>query len=219
MSLLSRCLTGVRGYSYSDPPIERSCPPISRADTICAGADGSIQSIHGQGLSFQDQEIYRVRLHALPGRKIQRTRDGKAVLQQQAVRGCTTACSAMLLADHGKAVDWAALRARNLGNNESMIREIRSSGLQEKITKVTSMRGLSSAIEQDGSAIITIENDIGGHVVILDAIFTDLKKVTLRDPYHGWQVEITTDALQKAMSSHQATEIIQIQQPLVEKYE
>lgn len=216
MSLLTRCLTGVRGYAYNDPPIERSYPPISPADTICVAADGSIQSIHGEGLSFQDQEIYRVRLQALPGHKIQRTRDGKAVLQQQAVRGCTTACAAMLLADHGKAVDWKALRTRNLGTNESMIREIRAGGLREKITKVTSMRELSSAIKQNGPAIISIENGIGDHVVILDAIYRDLKRATIRDPYHGWQVEITSDALKKALSGHtrthfQATEIIQIQ--------
>lgn len=183
-------------------PIERSYPPIGALEGTVTKKlpDGTrvIVSEFPHGLAFQDHEIKRVIVKHLPDPEIARTQDGKVVIQQQGARGCTTACTTMLLADHGKPIEWELLQFADLGDNDAMIREIKKGELQEIETNVTSMEELRTAILKDGPAIVTVNLGFGGHVIIVDDISADFKTAILRDPYHGWQIEISGDTLRKS---------------------
>lgn len=200
------------------PPLEDQCddikeshslarryPPLSRVDTICC-RNGEITSVHGTGKLFKDGEIIEV--HPSVGiRKVGSSQKieaditalGKVVIQQQAIRGCTAATAAMLIVDHGGEPSTRILRMRNLGTAENIRRDLRRANLRPILTIVSGdqnqrLKQLRSAIEAHGSANISIDGELGGHDLVVDQIHPDLSKVTLRCPYHGWQITVTAEA-------------------------
>lgn len=183
----------------------RLFPPVSMFDT-CSSITGLV-SEHGQGVCFRDSEIIDVLVKRTSHKEVLKTTSGKAVLQQQSVRGCTAACVEMLRADQGFRVDWNRMKAMNLGTNETMSAQLRLSGIELKVCERVSFDALQDLLNKYGSAIVGVQTDIKAHAVILDRINLKEKYVDLRDPYHGWAVRVTLEAFQKAIGSH--TETIQ----------
>lgn len=191
-------------------PIERRVPPISIVDTAIYGFDKngqikSAKSIHGVAACFADEDILLIhkviRKEQIPLNKnifIEYSEHGKAIIQQQATRGCTAAVAAMLIADHGKTVDIHELKMRNLGGDTNILKDIRKAGLTPIETEISSLDELRKAIEKNGSGIVSITGDtIGNHVIVVDNVSADLKSVRLRDPYHGWEITVKAESFCK----------------------
>lgn len=205
--------------------LKREYPPLSIADTIIV-VNGQTQSEHGEGDDlFLSSEIKKkhsfVRAEKI-GKKQHFslmtkqessplfaffTEHGKWVIQQQATRGCTAAATQMLIKDHGGKVDASALRLRNLGSDETMVKDIRKAGLEPLVTKnVRDLKQVQDLVNQNGSAIISIGGELAGHVLIVDALLQDSARI--RDPYHGWEITVTRSALEKRFSA--GNDVIQI---------
>lgn len=214
----------------NDPRKNRRTPQLALCDTIMF-KDGKVVGRHGRGAKphlFQDKEILNVhqvlrkqlldgeRPSEVPGVQLgiewrpiyaEFTAHQKAIIQQAAMRGCTAAVTAMLIMDHGKECDIGSLRMRNLGQTGTMKHDIEKAGLKPVISPCRTLADLKKLIQAHGSAIISISGEIGGHVIIVDAIEGD--RARIRDPYHGWEITITLDALKSRF--HGGNSVIQIQ--------
>jgi len=181
--------------------LERSYPPIGRYDTIRSDKNGNIVSAHGKPNCFADHEIVEihpiVRETTCDGIPVKFSERNKAIIQQQATRGCTTAATAMLIHDAGKSFNGQLLSRTNLGNDTSMCREITSAGLQPRVHKNIELENLDQLLQEHGSAIVSIFDQMGvaGHVVVVDEITES--GIRLRDPYHGWEITVSHDAFKR----------------------
>lgn len=180
----------------------RKIPPVSMMDTIVLKKGEGIQSVHPTGTLFSDDAI----VEKLPienkkqiGNKVYAyyTKHNKAIIQQQATRGCTAAVAAMLIMDHGKNSNLDELCHRNLGNDENQIRDIENAGLTPLVNNATDLKGLKILLQKHGPAIAKLSGSLGGHVIVVDEVSEDLSKVRLRDPYHGWEITVTSEAFMK----------------------
>lgn len=180
-------------------------------DTILI-LDHTVNSAHADGVLFVDEEIVE-KLGIIKKVEIENefevneeskvyatfTKHNKAIIHQQARRGCTAATAAMLIFDNGKKPDLQKLRSTNLGNDESQISDIEDVGLTALESDCKDLKQLREAIMNKGSCIATTRNALGGHVVV-DHVSEDLSKIRLRDPYHGWEISVTQEAFLKEWS-------------------
>jgi hypothetical protein len=193
-------------------PQNRTTPPISIHDTIMM-IDGKIESVHGTGELFCDNEIIE-KLNIIKEKKIgpgvyaKYTKHGKAIIQQQATRGCTAAAAAMLMKDNGKLPDIRELRLRNLGSTENQTRDITKAGLKTIVSSTHHLSDLKALLAKNGSAIVDVNGKLGGHVIVVDHISDDLSQIRLRDPYHGWEITVTKEAFLKEWSGGQAIQVV-----------
>lgn len=190
-------------------PVVRSVPPISLFDTVILDK-GRFQSAHGKAVIFEDDEIIKlidpVSMESFQPektniiQKIKVFRDGKKMVQQQATRGCTAAVAQCLLSDLGIDFNWENLNRCNLGNPGTISHEINSHEAVKCISQfVSSIEDLNSAINQYGAAgFLIIDPNAGSHMIVVDKIFGD--KVQIREPYHGWRIWVTKEALLKRAS-------------------
>jgi len=186
---------------------DRRFPPLSLKDTIVLDfGTKQIVSVHGQGNYFDDNEILCIHdvvkkvlingERGQPGIFVLYTKNNKAIIQQQATRGCTAAVTAMLIMDHGKHVSVVSLRSRNLGNTEGMKSDLKQCGLTAVQFQEKSWESARVQLETQGSAIISlVDSQMGGHVCVLDAM--DQNSARIREPYHGWEITVTREALEK----------------------
>lgn len=198
-----------KGSKKQGTPQTRKIPPMSFCDTIIAKSDQTQQSAHGTMILFDEDEIVEKR-NILKKVKIGTRPDfisfysgsssipifayytdhGKAIIQQQATRGCTAAVIAMLVMDHGRKPDIEALHTTNLGTDETQASALKKAGLSAITTSVRDLSELRALIAKNGSAVVSGR----GHVIVVDDIAKDLSTVRLRDPYHGWEITVTQKA-------------------------
>jgi hypothetical protein len=154
-------------------PLERRYPPVVCADSVIAlnskesGLPPAI-SAHGKTEVFKDEDILEVHevikkeeIDAPSGVYIEKTKHDKAIIQQQATRGCTAAVAAMLIVDNGKKTSLNVLANRNLGIDVDIIGDIEAAGLKPLSSPVNSLTDLRSAILNNGSAIVSGGSNIG----------------------------------------------------------
>jgi hypothetical protein len=206
------------------PIFHRSYPPISPYDTLIVDkVTGKQDSVHGKVLIFRNSEItkvYNITHRELLGNRrestlttrlipvyIEYTKNNKPIIQQQATRGCTAAAVAMLLKEHKKDLDFYSLRSANLGTTEKMVRWILARQLKPVVTHISKLSALIPLINRNGSAIISLSGDFGGHVVVLD--YLDQTSARLRDPYHGWEISVPRSILESYFTKD---DVIQIEQ-------
>ena len=163
----------------NDPRKNRRHPPISYADTVMKNNSGKVVSVHGEGDLFKDKEIVEVHQIAEkqlisndpPEKKpqdnnfelsnpftihlspvyVEYSNNRKAIIQQQAVRGCTAAAAAMLIVDNNGQCNVDTLRMRNLGDKDHICRDIRKAGFTPILTeRVKSISQIKKAIEENG---------------------------------------------------------------------
>lgn len=190
-------------------PLVRPVPPISLFDTVILDK-GVLQSAHGKAVVFEDDEIVKLInpiAHesfqpeiATITQKIKVFSDGKKMVQQQATRGCTAAVAQCLLSDLGINFDWESLNWCNLGGAETIFREINSHEGVECISRsVSSLEGLNAVISEYGPAYLSIHDpNAGSHAIVVDKVLGD--RVQIREPYHGWRLWVTKEALLKRTS-------------------
>jgi hypothetical protein len=194
---------------------QRSVPRVSLNDTGFFG--GARKSIHGETRVFEDHEIARIHqpdsTKAFSSSQIEVFfKDGKAILQQQGTRACSAACVAMLILDKGGIPNWQQVRSTNLGNTEMMkfsLQKAQLKPIQTNLSRDQSpLSTLQSLIEKNGSAIVEIiSQSFGGHVVIADQVSPDLKEIRIRDPYHGWMIDVEAKAY---LSYWQSRNVLQV---------
>ena len=178
--------------------ITRRIPPLSPIDTLIRGAGA-----HGTATVFEDSEIKAihgvVRHQSLGGNGViaDFTKRGKAIIQQQATRGCTAAVTAMLIMDNGRAPNLWELISRNLGDDDVMFRDLRNAGLSPATAPYRNLEELKSSLESCGSLICSMSFPSGGHVIVVDAVSDDFSTVRVREPYHGWEISVRADAFKK----------------------
>ena len=206
--------------SYPTSVNKRRYPPLSVADTVKRVPSGVI-SEHGEKHNFlRNDEI--LELHKAISQKVQGFAAdiddrGRIVIQQQAVRGCSAAAVSMLIYPRTKTIDTRYLRMTNLEDDEGQQQRIKAAGLDyistslaEALSEQDKITTLQRLIQQHGSAIVDVnDGEIGGHAVVVDEISTDLKKVRLRDPHHGWAITITKQAFLNRISTG-ATTVLQL---------
>lgn len=183
-------------------PQQRKIPPLSGtgSDTIIIDPITlTYKSVHGTTTYFADEDIAEVlpilqQRHIGNGIYAYYTQHGKAIIQQQATRGCTAATAAMLSMDHGAKADLFELRDRNLGNHANQIRDLRKAGIIGTLHDAASCSDLRNLILKHGSAIVNGMGSLSGHVYIVDDISEDFNKVRIRDPYHGWEITVKGSA-------------------------
>lgn len=202
-------------------PQTRKIPPLSKLqiDTIIE-KNGKEQSAHGKPKLFDDHEIVEKldivkKVDIGEGVYAYYTKHGKAIIQQQAMRGCTAATAAMLIMDKGGKPDINALRGRNLGEDEDQIQDMEKAGFKPVLSpEVNGLSELRKLIIKGGSAVVSINGAVGNHVIVVDDVSEDLTKVRLRDPCHGWEITVTAKAFMKEWKGGLVAEndkIIQIQ--------
>jgi hypothetical protein len=175
-------------------------------------ANFSLSGEHGYGLSFNDGEIkkvYKSEITAKTGDFPIRLAEGKHTVLQQSTRSSTAAATAMLALDKGKKnykEMASSLKNRELGNTDVMIQDLRKQNLNGKVSRYNNLSELEQNIKKFGPAIVSIESGIGGHVIIVDKITKDV--ATIRDPYHGWMIDISSNVLEKKIE--EGSEYIQI---------
>lgn len=207
--------------------IKRKYPIIGAQDTFVFNS-GKLSSVHSDGTAnfIADEDIKKIYKATekvnlsqnIPSERGERrrrmmphaSRNGNSqvfaektdygwVIQQQGQRGCTAATTAMLIMDNGKAPSLQALGHRNLGNSETMARDLNRAGLNPMMSNVDKFEELSALIKKSGPAIIGVHGkEIGGHVVILDRLTKT--SAIIRDPYHGWCIRMSKDALKEICS-------------------
>ncbi len=200
------------------PTIERRrYPPLRGCDT-CFYIDGEWVSVRPTGIDFyRKEEIYRLypsrgEVNLGSGIIADKTELG-IVIQQQANRACGAAAAAMLVLDATDSVeslDTQLLRSINV-TSEDMIKHLISTADLIPLSRTIGKKDLSALramIQEDGSAIVTTNNYIKGHSIIVDDISEDLRFVKLRDPYHGWGIMVPFEAFLDGFS--EKNEIIQI---------
>lgn len=185
-------------------PQIRKIPPVSITDTAFQKIG---KSLHNDGSQlFSDDEItekleiineYKIDPLDVHNTLVSYTKHNKSIIQQGASRGCSAGAAAMLIMDNGKKPSISEITTRNLGNNESMLREIKNAGLKGIQTSVKNLSELRKAIIQNGSCIVHVNVKLGSHFVVVDEVSEDLSQVRLRDPYHGWEITVTAKAFLK----------------------
>lgn len=190
----------------------RTTPRAGSCDTVI-GPPSNLQSIHGEGKLFEDQEIIE-KLEVIKRVELESeiyasyTKHGKAIVQQQATRGCTAATAAMLIMDNGGNPDCLALQTRNLGSDEAQLGDIQKAGLKGIKNSANNLSELRNLIIQNDSCIVSVSESLGNHVIIVDAVSQDLSQVRLRDPYHGWEITVTREAFLKEWNGGKAIQIV-----------
>ncbi len=217
----------------------RTRPPVAFGDTtiLIGGRDVSIHDPHSQAIFIQHDEILHVEAppvdHDQQVFAVQQfgtgpstnaipygiTRDGRHVMQQQGYRGCAAACSAMLVMDHGKGTNglWVWVRNCNFSDTDQANEAIQQTGLTTVWTSYyiegnDHDRGilLERLLAINGSGILGVGGEIGHHVVLLDFLSMTENWAVIRDPFHGWSLTITAEALLKRYGG----DFLQITRPL-----
>ena len=130
------------------------------------------------------------------------TKNNKAIIMQEVLTGCTAGASSMLIVDNGKLPKAADLLNRKAANFKKIALDIQAAGLETLLTPVASLgRSLEKLREQilkHGPAYVRVKKpNTSGHAILVDEISQDLKKVRIRDPWHGWEIIIKAEAFKE----------------------
>lgn len=217
------CIIKINQNEKKSFPQQRKIPPVGIFDTIVSSTSSpsKIKSAHKSAELFSDAEIIE-KLEIVNHREIKPgsgiyvsyTHNGKAIIQQQATRGCTAATAAMLILDNGIIPNLQELKTRNLGNTSDQHRDIENAGLSCCISPAKDLAELQNLILENDSCIVSVSGKLGGHVLIVDEVSQDHSKIRLRDPYHGWEITVSSEAF---LNEWDKGKVIQILKPSIKR--
>jgi hypothetical protein len=204
----SRMIALLQEHFYSkraDDRFVRAHPRVSEEDT----QDGGIPYHDGRRVCIFSA---RVILERMPDRRIgwlaeedrievrRSDFNGRHILLQSGQRGCTAGAVAMLLLDHGRRPDPRDFQEANFEKCERMAEQIRRAGLSVHLTPGRmNAHELERLLAARGPGIVgVVTEEAGGHVIMLDAVALKEGIAVIRDPFHGWQIRITLEALMRS---------------------
>ena len=133
------------------------------------------------------------------------TKEGKHVILQQATASCVPTSVAMLVLDHGGTPNYASIQKTHIADTDRTIQWFADAGFATKKTELSSrtMETLSTCLNEYGPGILRVYDAQGiyGHTIVLDDISLESGTATIRDPFHGWQIDIELSALEKICGS------------------
>ncbi len=128
------------------------------------------------------------------------TEDDRHIIQQPGVRACVPTAIAMLLLDNGvQELDTSRLFNVSLSeieNEESLMTEY---GFKAVKLEIETAETLHNTITKSGSLLFTT-NLCGGHQMIVDRIDLEKNRATVRDPWHGWSIDVSVDYFMTTLS-------------------
>lgn len=154
---------------------------------------------HLPTLSFPDDAIVKLipltpPEEGAPGYFRGTTPGGKVVFQQTAVRRSFSAALAMLISDRLGKLSPPFWQIRTIDSAE---RELREAGLEAMVSRLpVSLERVKMQLTSFGPVILSVHNGIPGQDIVIDSIE---KVAAIRDPYHGWAVELSLEALLKSI--------------------
>ncbi|WP_158515186.1 pentapeptide repeat-containing protein [Bordetella sp. H567] len=192
----------------------RSYAPPSHVDTRRGNAplrDGKVDFFH-------DREILDIfpvqRTERVGGVDIGYLEDGRWVIQQQAQRACSAGVSAMLSADHGGKINVHRLWSRSLADEAQVLIDLKGATDYTPITaRPQTVEALAEQLNKHGSAIVSVNGEIGSHFIIVDGIDLTAHTVALRDPYHGWAIQVPLVAFTSRWAPGSQDRIVQLSLP------
>ncbi len=214
----SRLYSGAT-QTFKESNLKRKRPQISMINSgVFKRVNGKIvgrSTKHNETVLFHDSEIIEVvkpvkkttlkQRHCAVDAKF--TASNKAVILQQALRSCGQTCVAMRALDLAVKPNLSGVLYGDLSNNQrrkALIEELDLEATQQTFSASKDyLDQLKDAINEFGPAIIAISSEIFGHCIIVDKVKETT--VEIRDPYHGWKIEITKEAF---MKRHPSTEIL-----------
>jgi hypothetical protein len=131
------------------------------------------------------------------------TKEGKHVILQQAAASCVPSSVAMLVLDHGGKPNYNEIRDTHYAKDEDAVRWFKEAGFATTTTQLSSssdrLKTLNTQLKEHGPGILAVYEypGIGSHEIVLDAIDFSKKTATIRDPFHGWQIDITLSELER----------------------
>ena len=184
-------------------PKERSTPKPSLSDTVFINAQNNV-SVHGQTKCFEDNEIIYIHqpidsleIPVKHKRKIliDIYPKNKHCFQQQAVRACSAAVRGYIKLDLGLAIDYVKQSRCTLTPFKTIYTNLRDEGISAYLKNPESIERLATLINKYDFAVAQINDpELGGHVLLVDNIDFDLGCITVREPYHGWIIDVTIEA-------------------------
>jgi hypothetical protein len=130
------------------------------------------------------------------------TKEGKYVILQQGTASCIPSSVAMLILDRGGKPEYDTIRDIHFATKKDAIAWLQTAGFSTKITKLlgtstNKLQTLSTCLKEYGPGALEVfeDNGIGGHEIVLDGISLERRTATIRDPFHGWQIDIQLSAL------------------------
>ncbi|MFK7827836.1 MAG: hypothetical protein AB8G05_27055 [Oligoflexales bacterium] len=191
-------------------PLFRTYPTPNCMDTIifesfCENLEGDLSS---EGDLFTDSEILHVHLvHSGNIDSPNINENGKYVVQQQGKEACPTGVADMFSGDKGK-YPKIHFGGRSLSHDD-VVQIMDANGLPlevstisyDKQRNISGLFHLKKLLTKHGSLIIGIaDRYIGSHFIIIDEISNNFQTVRLRDPWHGWDITVTADAVRKRIT-------------------
>jgi len=206
---------GVIAASFQEQ--ERRFPPVSVNDRAKI-KNNKLVSVHDTTILFNDDEILEmssiVKIQAIGIIKrfattnlldvhsfnetvyARYTEHEKAIIQQQSTDYCIGTIVAMLMMDNGKMPDIARLESTIKGDEKTIIREIRAVELNGEQKNAKDLLSLKDSIRDYGCAVVSTKVELVPFIIV-DEISADLSKVRIRDPYHGWEITVSSEAFQE----------------------
>lgn len=174
--------------------------------------------VHATDAHFiRDDEIRRVNLHprdfdrVIAVEDVRRyaiaeipygmTPDGKTVMQQVGWWGWGAACYAMLAMDHGREPNVDFIITNNTSRMSSLRGRLSRLDLKATPARVIksdsreTAQGIELVIQAFGPGILKVSGETSGYTIILDAISLKENTATIRDPFHGWSIDTTAEAV------------------------
>lgn len=146
------------------------------------------------------------------------------LVPQQAHRSCLYASGAMVLLDLCSAQHIGHLESDdvlrnvatgNLATSDSLSsmldRALARTQFRSKVTALPTLDAdqLRSLLVEHGPGILSIGGELGSHAVAVDPCGTDSAKFRVRDPFHGWDIEVHARSLINRVRGIQ-TDLIQL---------
>jgi hypothetical protein len=180
-------------------------PPVSlRCDTVYFEAGLKPISVHGSKEIFIEEQSI-LKKHAMryidcapfqaTKKVVAIARNGKYIVWQQAIRSCVPTAISMIALDRGK-LFLAQEITGAVTNNTVMLEYIQKAGFKPVIhslkgNEVEKVKALETLIARTGPGLLSVSHpDLNSHIVVLDEISIEKRRVTLREPYHGCMMTI-----------------------------
>lgn len=126
---------------------------------------------------------------------------GKHVIAQNRFGGCGAACENMLRLDNKVTPDWEFQKECHLVNIEEIGTRLHRAGLGTFHIRYSfshdafGKRSLTNAVKRFGPMMVGIHGEAGGHFIVLDHFDGENNIAVIRDPFHGWAIATTADAI------------------------
>lgn len=192
----------------------RSYAPPSHVDA----RRGNAPFQEGKVDFFHDREILDIfpvqRTERVGGVDIGYLEDGRSVVQQQARRGSSAGVSTMLSADHGGKINAHRLWNRSAADESQVLSNLQGVTDHTPVTaRPGTIEALAEQLDKHGSAVVSVNGEIGKHFIIVDEIDLKAHTVTLRDPYHGWAIQVPLVAFTSRWAPGGPDNIVQLAAP------